>query len=52
MRTHRNVERARAYLAALIETSPVGRAAFDAATGDAVALHLHAPERHADPASR
>ena len=32
-RTYRDVERARADLAALIETSPVGVAVFDAATG-------------------
>ena len=41
-RTHRDVERARADLAALIETSPVGVVVFDAATGDAVTLNREA----------
>ena len=39
-RTYRDVERARADLAALIETSPVGVAVFDAATGQPVGLEF------------
>ncbi len=38
-RTYRDVERARADLAALVETSPVGVAVFDAATGHAVSFN-------------
>ncbi len=41
-RTHRDVERARADLAALIETSPVGVAVFDAATGHMVSFNPEA----------
>ena len=41
-RTHRGVERARADLAALIETSPVGVAVFDAATGHPVSFNREA----------
>ena len=41
-RTHRDVERARADLAALIETSPVGVAVFDAATGHPVSFNREA----------
>ena len=41
-RTYRDVERARADLAALIETSPVGVAVFDAATGHPVSFNREA----------
>ena len=41
-RTYRDVERARAGLAALIETSPVGVAVFDAATGHPVSFNREA----------
>ena len=41
-RTYRDVERARADLAALIETSPVGVVVFDAGTGRAVSLNREA----------
>ncbi|WP_420636780.1 ATP-binding protein [Candidatus Palauibacter sp.] len=41
-RTHRDVERARTDLAALIETSPVGVAVFDAATGHPVSFNREA----------
>ena len=41
-RTHRDVERARADLAALVETSPVGVAVFDAATGHPVSFNREA----------
>ena len=41
-RTHRDVERARADLAALIETTPVGVAVFDAATGHMVSFNPEA----------
>ncbi len=41
-RTHRDVERARADLAALIETSPVGVAVFDAGTGHPVSFNREA----------
>ncbi|WP_420447762.1 response regulator [Candidatus Palauibacter sp.] len=41
-RTHRKVERARADLEALIETSPVGVAVFDAGTGRAVSFNREA----------
>ncbi len=41
-RTHREVERARADLETLIETSPVGVAVFDAATGRAVSFNREA----------
>ena len=41
-RTYRDVERARADLAALIETSPVGVVVFDAETGRAVSLNREA----------
>ena len=41
-RTYRDVERARADLAALIETSPVGVAVFDAATGQPVSFNREA----------
>ena len=41
-RTHRDVERARAGLAALIETSPVGVVVLDAGTGDPVSLNREA----------
>ena len=41
-RTHRDVERARADLEALIETSPVGVAVFDAATGHPVSFNREA----------
>ncbi len=38
-RTHRDVERARADLEALVETSPVGVVVFDASSGRAVSLN-------------
>ena len=41
-RTYRDVERARADLAALIETSPVGVAVFDAGTGRPVSFNREA----------
>ena len=41
-RTHREVERARADLEALVETSPVGVAVFDAATGHPVSFNREA----------
>ena len=41
-RTYRDVERARADLAALIETSPVGVVVFDAATGQPVSFNREA----------
>ena len=41
-RTHRDVERARANLEALVETSPVGVVVLDAATGRAVSLNREA----------
>ena len=41
-RTHRDVERARADLQALIETSPVGVVVFDAGTGRAVSINREA----------
>ena len=41
-RTHRDVERARADLEALVETSPVGVVVFDAGTGRAVRLNREA----------
>ncbi len=41
-RTHREVERARADLEALIETSPVGVVVFDAGTGRAVSVNREA----------
>ena len=41
-RTHRDVERARADLEALVETSPVGVVVLDAATGRAVSLNREA----------
>ena len=41
-RTHRDVERARADLAAMLETSPVGVAVFDAATGHPVSFNPEA----------
>ena len=41
-RTHRDVERARADLAALIETSPVGVVVFGAGTGRAVSINREA----------
>ena len=41
-RTYRDVERARADLAALVETSPVGVVVFDAATGRAVSFNREA----------
>ncbi len=41
-RTHRDVERARADLEALVETSPVGVVVFDSGTGRAVSLNLEA----------
>ena len=41
-RTHRDVERARADLAALIETTPVGVAVFDAGTGHPVSFNREA----------
>ena len=41
-RTHRDVERARADLEALVETSPVGVGVFDAATGRAVLFNREA----------
>ena len=41
-RTHRDVERARADLQALVETSPVGVVVFDSGTGRAVSLNLEA----------
>ena len=41
-RTHREVERARADLEALIETSPVGVAVFDAGTGRPVSFNREA----------
>ena len=41
-RTYRDVERARADLAALVETSPVGVAVFDAGTGHPVSFNREA----------
>ncbi len=41
-RTYRDVERARADLAALVETSPVGVAVFDAVTGHLVSFNREA----------
>ena len=41
-RTHRDVERARADLAALVETSPVGVAVFDARSGHPVSFNREA----------
>jgi len=41
-RTHRDVERARADLEALVETTPVGVAVFDAKTGRVVSLNREA----------
>ena len=41
-RTHRDVERARADLEALVETSPVGVVVFDAGTGRAVSFNREA----------
>ena len=41
-RTHRDVERARANLEALVETSPVGVLVFDARTGDPVSFNQEA----------
>ena len=41
-RTYRDVERARADLAALVETSPVGVAVFDAGTGQPVSFNREA----------
>ena len=41
-RTHRDVERARADLAALVETSPVGVVVFDAGTGHPVSFNREA----------
>ena len=41
-RTHRDVERARADLQALVETSPVGVVVFDAATGHPVSFNREA----------
>ena len=41
-RTHREVERARADLEALVETSPVGVMVFDAATGRALSFNREA----------
>ena len=41
-RTHRDVARARADLAALVDTSPVGVLVFDAASGDLVSLNREA----------
>ena len=41
-RAHRAVERARANLAALVETSPVGVVVFDAATGEPVSFNREA----------
>ena len=41
-RTHRDLERARADLQALVETSPVGVVVFDAGTGRAVSLNREA----------
>ncbi|MCZ0935076.1 MAG: response regulator [Gemmatimonadetes bacterium] len=46
-RTHRDVERARADLEALVETTPVGVVVFDAGTGHAVSFNREA-QRIAD----
>ena len=50
-RTHRDEQRARADLEALVETSPVGVAVFDARTGHPVSFNREARRRIVEPLS-